>query len=194
MRVYHKHSPRNTIPFSETLEMWVIIAGFIGAFFLLRSDAIAWLIGHTESFAILGVFVEGFFFTSMLTTVPATVAILQSAAVVPAWQLALVGGLGSMAGDVLLFRFLRTNLVERILEAAFRPKLMQVGKAIERGPFSWLPPLLGFFVIASPLPDEVGLVMMGLSRIRLVSFALLNFAAHALGIFILALAAQGIGS
>lgn len=65
-----------------------------------------------------------------------------------------------------------------------------MGKAMGRGPLWWLGPLCGFVIIASPLPDELGLLMMGLSGIRLLWFIPLAFSANAAGIFLIALAGQ----
>ena len=41
-------------------------------------------------------------------------------------------------------------------------------------------------------PDELGLLMMGLARIRLFPFTILAYVANATGIFLMAFAAQGI--
>jgi hypothetical protein len=186
----HRHFPRNRIPLSETLEAWILIAGLVTAYYLIKSDAIAYAVAHTQQFDVLGSFVEGFFFTSILTTAPAAVAILESALYVPAWELALAGGVGAVCGDLLLFRFVRSRLVEHILRAMFHPWVMRLGRRIASGPLWWLGPLCGAIVIASPLPDELGLVMMGLAHIRLIQFIPLAFIANAGGIYLMALAAQ----
>ncbi len=186
----HRHFPRNTIPLSETIEAWLLVASIGLAAWLLGSDLIPLIVAQSAQFGIVGSFVEGFFFTSVLTTIPAIVAIFQSASYVPAWELALLGGLGAVCGDLLIFRFVRSRLVERILRAALHPRIVWVGRVIARGPLWWLGPLCGMVIIASPFPDELGLLMMGLSQIRLISFIPLAFVANAAGIFLIALTAQ----
>ncbi len=186
----HRHFPRNKIPLSETFEAWALLVSITLSIWFAQSNAIAQLVARTSDFDIASSFISGFFFTSILTTGPAIIAILESAAYIPAWKLALVGGLGAVCGDVMVFRFVRSRLVEHILKAALHPGLMRFGARIAAGPLWWLGPLFGAIVIASPLPDELGLFMMGLSNIRLLPFIGLAFAANAGGIYLMALAAQ----
>ena len=51
-------------------------------------------------------------------------------------------------------------------------------------------PLVGAFIVASPLPDEVGLVMMGLSKVRTAWFVPTVFVLDFLGILALSLAVK----
>ncbi len=193
MAIRHRHFPRSSIPLSETVEAWTLIASVVLAVYLIRSDLISVIVAHTTQFGIAGSFIEGFFFTSVLTTIPAIVAIIESATYVPAWELALIGGFGAVCGDLLVFRFVQSSFTEHMLRAVFHPKLMRLGTRIASGPLWWFGPLLGVLVIASPLPDEIGLLMMGLSHIRLIQFVPLAFIANAAGIYMIATAAQNFG-
>ncbi len=186
----HRHFPRNTITLTETFEAWSLVASIALTVWLAKSNAIGILVAHASEYHTISSFVEGFFFTSILTTGPAIVAILESATYIPAWKLALVGGVGAVCGDLMVFRFVRSRLVEHILAAALHPRLMRIGARIASGPLWWLGPVFGAIVIASPLPDELGLLMMGLSNIRFVPFMVLAFTANAGGIYLMALAAQ----
>jgi len=190
----HRHFPRNKIPLSETIEGWLLIASIGMTIWLFKTDFIATVVRQaSESGLIVGAFIEGFFFTSILTTPPAIIALAESASYIAAWKLALIGAAGAVCGDLLVFRFVQSRLVERILSVALSPRILRWGDAIAHSPFWWLGPLCGAAVIASPFPDEVGLVMMGLSSIRFVTFIPLSFAANAAGIFLIALAAQRLG-
>jgi len=189
----HRHFPRDRIFLSETVEAWVFIASILSAVWLIKTNALTVIIASTAQFDVVGSFIEGLLFTSVLTTAPAIVAIIGSASYVPAWELALIGGAGAVCGDLLVFRFVRSRLVEHILRAMFSPWMLRLGARIASGPLWWLGPLCGTVVIASPFPDEIGLFMMGLSHIRLIQFIPLAFAANAGGIFLMALAAQSLG-
>src|SRR3989304_3240061 len=50
--------------------------------------------------------------------------------------------------------------------------------------FRWLIAFLGALVIASPLPDELGLMMMGFSKMRTLFFIPISFLLNSLGILI----------
>ncbi len=188
--VARRHFPRNKIPLSATSEAWVVVASIALAVWLMKSGSIAMVVAHTSQFGLVGSFIVGLFFTSILTTAPAIVAIFESAAYVPAWELAVIGGIGAVCGDLLVFRFVKSRLVEYILRVTLHPKVRRLGARIASGPLWWLGPLGGAVIMASPLPDELGLLMMGLSHIRLIQFIPIAFAANAAGIFLMALAAQ----
>jgi hypothetical protein len=186
----HHHYPRNKVTMMETVEAWVVLASVIFAIWLAASDLIPQIVSETIELGFIASFALGFFFTSMLTTVPAIVAIAESSAYMPAWELALVGGLGAVCGDLLIFRFVRSRLAEHVMKACTHPAILHVGRVINTSPFWWIVPILGAIVIASPFPDELGIFMMGISHLRLVQFVPIVFVANAAGIFLIALAAQ----
>ena len=51
--------------------------------------------------------------------------------------------------------------------------------------FSWTLPVLGAVIIASPLPDEMGVGLMGISKLKTSQFILLSFVLNSIGIFII---------
>ena len=46
-------------------------------------------------------------------------------------------------------------------------------------------PLTGAIIIASPLPDELGLAMMGLSRVPIAAFIPISYTMNFLGILLI---------
>ncbi len=192
MARHHRLYPRDRITLSETIEGWLVVSSIILAVYLIKTDTIAAVVSHVSQFGIIGSFFEGFFFTSVLTTAPAIAAILASAAYVPVWELALVGAFGAVCGDLLVFRFVQSRLADHIVRVAFSPRLMRLGMRLARGPLWWLPFIGGALLIASPFPDEIGLVMMGLSHMTLGRFIPIVFLANAGGIYLMALAAQNL--
>ena len=189
----HPHFPRNKIPLPVTVEAWLLVASIIGTIILVKTQVIAAFLAHVHSYDTIISFTCGFLFSSGVVTPPAIVAIMQSAEYVPMWKLVFVGAIGSVCGDLLLFRFVRSQLVEYILRISVHPRLMRIGRRIASGPFWWIGPLLGAAIIASPLPDEIGLLMMGLSTIRLIQFIPLAFVANIVGIYLIILTGQHFG-
>ncbi len=183
----HPHFPRNKIPLSVTIEAWALVASIIAAYFLFKSDVLTSFIAQQRDHHLLISFVSGVLFSSGIVTPLAIVAIMDSAKEIPLWELSLVGAVGSVCGDLLLFRFVRSRLVEYILKVSLHPRVLRMGRSIAAGPFWWIGPLLGAVVIASPLPDELGLVMMGLSTIRLSTFIPLALVANIVGIWLIAI-------
>ena len=190
LRMHGSH--RKAIPLTETVEAWVLIFGIAVAVWLANSNVIASVVDTLGEYREVGAFISGLFFSSMLTTVPSIVALAEFAHYLPAWQLALLGGLGAIIGDFVIFRFVRSHLVDRIVSAAFSPGWRLIGRAISSGPAWWLGPVVGAIIIASPLPDELGLLMMGLSSIRPSRFLPIAFFANVAGIYVIAVTAQSL--
>lgn len=168
-----------------------IIVVSVGAAVVLGwSGVLHVLFSATEGSRVLGSFIAGFFFTSVFTTAPATVVLAQIAQANSIFLVAFLGGAGAVIGDLVIFHFVRDYLAED-LSYLFRTSRKQWWSAILRvGSARWLMTLLGAVIVASPLPDELGLILMGLSRIKTMYFIPLSFALNASGILLLGLIAR----
>ncbi|MEK7155306.1 MAG: hypothetical protein AAB734_00320, partial [Patescibacteria group bacterium] len=142
----------------------LIIATSISlAVFIAQHDLVARFM-NTVGFLPVEAFIAGFFFTSLLTLAPAGVAFAEMAQAAPAMQLAAWGAAGAVIGDLLLFFFVRDAISDDVM-ALLRGSWLRKIKVLFKTPFlSWAVPVAGALVIASPLPDEVGLAMLGLSK------------------------------
>ena len=188
VRKTHPHA----IPVAITLEAWILIASFLLSIWLAKADVIGVFIERAAEFEEISSFIAGMFFTSVLTTAPAIVTLGELGQHIAPWKVALFGAAGAVCGDILIFRFLHSPLANYIIRAAVNLRWRRFGAALEKSAFWWIVPLIGAVVIASPLPDELGLLMMGLSSIRLWSFMVLAFTMNAAGIYIIAITAQAI--
>ena len=131
----------------------------------------------------LGAFVTGIFFVSTFTVAPAAVVIFHFANTLNPWEVALLAGAGSVLGDYIIFRFLRDKIFEELA-----PIFNQFGgrylRKILRTPyFAWLAPVLGALIIASPFPDEIGIGLLGFSRLKNWQFLFVSFILNFAGIF-----------
>lgn len=183
---------KNAVPLEVTHEAWLVVFGFMVTIVLLRTDLISQLAHFATEYASIVSFIVGMFFTSVLTTTPAIVAVAELAQYIEPWKIALIGGVGAVMGDLLIFRFVRSPLASYIVRSASNKTMIRLGRWISRGPFWWTIPALGAAIIASPFPDELGLIMMGLSSIRLWAFLPISYAMNTLGIYLIAVAAQAL--
>lgn len=58
--------------------------------------------------------------------------------------------------------------------------------------FRWLTWLLGGLIIASPLPDELGIGLLGFSKMKLAAFIPLSLIFNSLGILVIGLVARSL--
>jgi len=107
--------------FYPLLRDLVIIALSIAiAIVLVRTRVIGNILAAAEGFRAIGSFIAGIFYTSIFTTAPASVTLGTIALSSSLLETALLGGLGALVGDFLIFRFVRHSLSEHI--AAFTKK------------------------------------------------------------------------
>ncbi len=91
---------------------------------------------------------------------------------------------------ILYFAFLRNRVFEEIGPIFNKLGGSFVKKIFHTPYFIWLMPLIGAFIIASPLPDEAGITMLGMSKIKNWQFILVTFLLNSAGIFLVILAAR----
>lgn len=168
-------------------DILIIAASITFAVYLAQEDIIPYLMSLV-GFLPLEAFAAGFFFTSLLTITPAGVAFAEMAQVTPILPLAAWGAAGAVVGDLVLFLFVRDAVSDDVARL-LRGPLLSKAKVLFRTPFlSWAVPIMGALVIASPLPDEVGLAMLGLSKTDLRFLIPVSYAMNFLGIFLIGLA------
>lgn len=131
----------------------------------------------------LGAFVTGILYTVGFTAPLATAMIVDAAHATSPWALALLGGLGAMLYDTLIFAFVR-----KTTHVSFFTNIRQ--RFFGRPAITWTLAAFGALVIASPLPDELGSGLLGLSNIPQKYFVPFSFFLNGLGILIIALLAR----
>jgi hypothetical protein len=139
----------------------------------------------------LGSFISGVFFTSVFTLAPAAVALAELMDLASPITVAWWGALGGMFGDAMLFLFIRDIFAEDLREFLDDHPRFRVFSQFHFGFLKWLYPLIGAVIIASPLPDELGLAMLGLTKTKLVILLPIAFAMNFLGILALGGIAAG---
>lgn len=170
-------------------DLGVVLISILVAVVLADSDFFENIIARASGLRIIGSLVAGFFFTSLFTVAPAAIVLAEIAQANSVYEVALLGGVGAVAGDFLLFRFVRDRFTEDILHFLKKDGRKKIIKIMRLQFLRWLMPFLGALIIASPLPDELGLALMGLAKIKTSLFILLAFVLNSLGILFIGLIA-----
>ena len=164
---------------------------FIAGLFA-QSTFINSLITTNPSLYAINSFIAGIFFTSVFTTAPAMIALAKLAATFPLIVVSLIGGLGALIGDLIIFSFIKSHISEDISYLLSKAKSRRIKHLFHYRFMRWSLAFVGALIIASPLPDELGLTLMGLSRMSTTRFILISFTFNALGIFVLGLIARSL--
>ncbi len=134
-----------------------------------------------------GAFLTGIFFVSTFTVAPATVTLYYFSQTLNPFGVALCAGIGALVGDYAIFRFFKDGVFNELAPLGRRISSSTLFRLFKTPYFIWLMPFLGAFIIASPLPDELGIALLGATRMKRWKFALLSFALNTAGILIIVL-------
>lgn len=173
-------------------DLGAIILSVAIAVILAKTGALAGMLTSTQEWEILGSLLAGMFFVSIFTAAPAGVVLFEIAAANSIWEVALFGGIGALIGDLIIFRFIKDSLSEDIYWLIKKTKQDRLFSIFKLKLVRWVVPFLGALMVASPLPDELGLTMMGLSKIKTSAFIPISFLLNFFGILIIGLFAKGI--
>lgn len=169
-----------------------MLASIAAAWAIVYFGAVDALLQYLGDGVLITSFVAGAFFTSVMTTAPA-IAVLGSLSLYgnPV-SVALIGGLGAVCGDYLIFVFVRDRLGDDFAYLIKRTGSPRFFKIFHRKSFRWVLPFAGAIIIASPLPDEMGLALLGVAKMRTSRFLLLSYTFNTAGIFLIGLAARSL--
>ena len=170
----------------------IIALSVLIAVILVKTGVFINILASSKKLELFGSFIAGMFFTSVFTAAPATVVLAQIAQVNSVFLVAFFGGIGAMVGDLVIFRFIKNRLSEDILYLLKKSKSERMLSIFRLRIFRWSIAFLGALVIASPLPDELGLMMLGFSKIKTSLFIPISFLLNSLGILVIGLIAKAI--
>ena len=171
----------------------IVILSILVAVMLVRTNVLANLLASTGELEVLGAFVAGMFFSSIFTTAPAMAALGEISLLQGVFGTALIGAVGSVIGDLLIFRFVKDRVSEHIAELIGHKSIWRRLRLLfKRRFFRWFTFLVGGLILASPLPDELGIAVLGFSKMRFQYFIALSFVFNFAGIALIGLVAQSL--
>lgn len=170
----------------------IVLGTVILAFLLGQFGVLELIVTKTAHYYPIGTFLTGLFFTSIFTTIPAIAVLSSLGAAHSPLMVAIFGGLGALCGDFIIFRFMKKDVRKDLDFVLSKAKSKRLRHIIHLKGFRWFLTSLGALIIASPLPDELGLALMGISEVSLKVFIPVSFFFNALGIYIIALIARSL--
>lgn len=166
-------------------DLLIIIASIFVAIFFAKTGLATKFVLSLSGQSWLGAIFAGIFFTSIFTVAPSVVLFRELALFLPLPLLAILGGLGAVLGDYIIFLFARDRMAKDFAYLTSYSKKHKFFLIFKTKLFNFLFPLIGALIVASPLPDEVGVAMMGLSKMKLRYFFIISFILNGLGIFLI---------
>ncbi len=172
-------------------DLGIVALSVLVAIVLVRTGAVAHLLIQTQELEFVGSFIAGMFFTSIFTTAPATVTLAEISQHYSLFLTAVVGGAGAVAGDMLIFSFVKDRFSQHVVELVQTRGIgRRLLKVFRRRSVRWLTFVIGGLIIASPLPDELGVSLLGFTKMKLRGFLIISFVFNSIGILLIGIAAR----
>lgn len=154
------------------------------AMLLLQNQSFRNMLVHLGNYGYVGAFIGGVLFVSTFTVSIGTVLLIILTSTLHPIEIGIIAGLGAVMGDVAIFQFIRSKgLIDEIKHFFHYFGGEKISHLIHTKYFSWSLPVIGALIIASPLPDELGVGLMGISKLKTYQFIILSFVLNSLGIF-----------
>ncbi|MFA6368989.1 MAG: hypothetical protein WCX20_01235 [Candidatus Shapirobacteria bacterium] len=164
----------------------ILFFGIMLAIILSRIEIFHSFLLHLNGFGYIGVFVAGILFVSTFTVATSVLILFTFAEVLSPIEIALIAALGAVVGDLLIFNLIKDNLFNEIKEIYNKiDHKNHLKKLFYSKYFNWILPVIGAIIIASPLPDEVGISLMGLSKISTPKFIVISYILNSIGLFLI---------
>ena len=167
-----------------------LIISLVSAFIIFRLPFFGTIVKEISNLGLFGAFLSGMFFASTFTVATGGLLLISLANTLNPFGLVFAGACGAVFADLLIFHFVKDNVsaeVTPIYEKFLAHHHLK--KILHTRYFSWTLPVLGAIVIASPLPDELGVSLLGISAMTISKFAIVSFFSHTIGMISLILLA-----
>jgi hypothetical protein len=172
----------------------IVALSIVLSFVMVKTHVLSGILASASEIKSLSSLVAGFFFTSIFTTAPAIVALSEIAKNGSVFYTAFFGAIGSLLGDLIIFKFIRDRLSDHMFEVLSHEKWWKRVHHLvfHLKYFRWFTFLMGGMIIASPLPDELGISLLGLAKMKTKHFMPISFIFNFMGILLIALLAKSI--
>jgi hypothetical protein len=164
----------------------LLIFTFILAYFLFKGRTLDSVRLMLESLGYFGAFIAGVMYSYGFTAGPSTAIFLILAKQQNIVICGLLGGLGALVGDLIIFKFIRSGFTDELKMLSEERIVKTIRQKLPHSLRIVLLPLLASLIIASPLPDEIGVMMFAAAtKIHEGLFSVLSYVLNTAGIFII---------
>ncbi len=166
----------------------LLTCGLISAIVISRLPFFSEIVKFIGGLGFVGAFFSGMLFASTFTVATGGLLLIHLSNTLNPLSLIFFGALGAVSADLLIFLFVKDKVADEITPV-YEKFLRQhhLKKILHTRYFSWTLPVIGALIIASPLPDELGVSLMGISAMTIGRFITVSLFSHTIGMISLVL-------
>ncbi len=133
----------------------------------------------------LGSFLAGILYVSASTAALGILMLSDLTKTMSTVEIAIIAGLGGVVADFVLFRFFKADLIKEITPIYNKLGGRHLTRVMYHKYLRWSLPIIGAIIIASPFPDELGISLIGITKIKTYQFVLMSLFLDITGVFLL---------
>lgn len=137
------------------------------------------------SYGYLSAILAGALFVSTFTIATGALILMTLSQTLSPIELIFLASFGAVLGDLLIFRFVKDEVEEEVEPIYDKISGSHLKKILNTKYFAWTLPVLGAFIILSPLPDELGVSLLGVSKMKTYQFLFVSWVSHTVGMSLL---------
>lgn len=165
------------------LKILVFLVVLVLSFYLITVSDVKALSDQTLFIKLALASLSGLFYTSFLAAPLSIVLIIVLSQTTNIYLIALFAGFGAVLGDLMIVKFFRS--VFRTFSFVVHTHFFhRVKKKLQSCHLDLLAYVLGIIIVASPFPDELGLILLGASQLSYFKLAVLTFILNSIGILL----------
>ena len=162
--------------------IFLFLIGLTTAFLFSRWPIFNQLLIHHNNFDYFSAFIAGALFVSTFTIATGGLILLDLSKTISPVILIAIACSGAVIFDYLIFKFVKDKVDDDIIPVF--DKFLErhhLHKILHTRYFAWTLPVIGVFIIISPLPDELGISLLGLSKMNPSRFIVISLISHIIG-------------
>jgi|TARA_B100001971_G_C18003910_1_gene438768 hypothetical protein len=133
----------------------------------------------TTNLGYIGAFILGIMYVYSFTAAPATSLLLILATQQNILLTGLIAGLGSLTGDLIIFKLIRHSFDDEIQKLKKKKWIKKIKLP------NFITILIAYVIIAAPLPDEIGVTLLAAhKKISTEVFSIFAYLLNTAGIFV----------
>ena len=172
-------------------KLTLYVIAIIAAYFVFQLPAVSAFVVSIDNLFYLSIFFAGLLYSAGFTT-PIATGFFLAIDPINIYSVALIGAIGSLIADIGLFSFIRLsfkNEFKLLKHTSFVRHISSgINRIVPKKIRSFLVYILVAVIIASPLPDELGVAMLaGFTKVHPYGFMVMSYLGNVLGIFLLLL-------
>ena len=105
----------------------------------------------------------------------------------------MIAGFGALIADLVIFKFIRSSFKEEVDKLSQEKIVQNINNHVPNSLKRYLLPVFAGFIIASPLPDEIGVTLLAAVKpISIKIFSILSYVLNTAGIFVILIIGNGL--